>query len=276
MATTGHVHHERKLGRLKRTYDPRIPHMSALLAGKSLPPPPPSQDYTKGNPLAPNNFGMMMNDTLGDCTCAAFYHAIQIWTSAANNQPLTEPDKDVEQLYIQACGYKPSQGGEGPGGNEQHVLKYLLRTGAPMGPTGAQRDKIVGFVEVDPRNLQDVKSTINSCGVAYIGFNVPQNIMPPNADPPAVWTVDPANSKIIGGHAVVLPGYDADGAIVISWGQIYKMTWEFFGKFVDEVYAIADNSWVSAKGTTPAGLTLQELEAQMQALKEATQAAAAD
>ena len=45
------------------------------------------------------------------------------------------------------------------------------------------------------------------------------------------------------------------------------MTWEFFAHFVDEVYAIADNGWLTAKRTSPGGLTLEELETQMQALK---------
>ena len=28
------------------------------------------------------------------------------------------------------------------------------------------------------------------------------------------------------------------------------MTWDFFAKYVDEAYAIADQAWVDAKGTT--------------------------
>src|SRR5215472_4386460 len=262
----GSVHH--KLGRLHRTYDPRIAHMSALLAGQTLPPPPPAVDWAKA---MPSGLGMMLNDSLGDCTCAAVYHALQVWTFNANgaNAMATEPDSDVEKLYIQACGYNPRVPGEGPGGNEQHVLKYLLKTGAPMGPKGQNRHKIAAFVEVDPRNTDDVKRTINDCGVAYIGFNVPQNIMPSDGPPPAVWDVAPGNPQIIGGHAVVLPGYDADGVKVISWGQYYKMTWAFFAKYVDEVYAIADPAWIEAKGMTPGGLTLDELETQMQALREA-------
>jgi hypothetical protein len=45
------------------------------------------------------------------------------------------------------------------------------------------------------------------------------------------------------------------------------MTWTFFAKYVDEVYAIADQDWMAKKGTSPAGLSLPELEAQMQALR---------
>src|SRR5215472_14516967 len=117
-----------RLGRLPRSFNPRVPQLSALLAGQSPPPPPPSADWT--GPL-PANLGMMMNDTLGDCTCAAFYHAIQVWTANANPPMVTAPDRVVETLYEKGCGYKPSQGGEGPGGNEQHLLGYILKTGAP-------------------------------------------------------------------------------------------------------------------------------------------------
>ncbi len=257
-----------KLGRLRRSYDPRVPHYSALVAGQTLPPPPTQVDYTNGMPA---NLGMMLNNTLGDCTCAAVYHALQVWSfNATKGQSIeTEPDGDVEKLYELACGYKPQQGGEGPGGNEQHVLTYLLNKGAPMGPQGQTTHKITAFVEVDPRNVNDVKSTIADCGLAYIGFNVPQFIVPPNGQPPAVWDVENKGTNIVGGHAVVLAGYTATGARVISWGQYYTMTWAFFAKYVDEVYAIADTTWINAGGSTPAGLTMAQLEQQMQALKAA-------
>jgi hypothetical protein len=255
------VHVARKLGRNPRTFDPRVPHLSALLAGQSPPPPPPSVDYTQGMPA---DFGIMLNNTLGDCTCAAYYHARQVWTFHSGKE-VTEPDSDVEALYEQACGYKPTQPGEGPGGNEQHVLTFLHKTGAPIGPSGQQRDKIAAFVEIDPRNTDDVKRTIVELGLVYIGLNVPQNILPTDGDPPAIWTVAPDKPKIVGGHAVVLPGYDPSGAIVISWGQKYTMTWEFFATYVDEVYGITDAAWTQNGGKL-AGLTAAQLTQQMQYL----------
>ena len=256
-----------KLGRLARSYDKRIPMLHTLMAGAPLPPVVPSVDYTKG---MPSNLGMMLNDTLGDCTCAAFYHALQVWSFNSSGKIDTEPDNDVKELYEKACGYKPSEGGEGPGGNEQTVLKYLLRTGAPYGPKGKQVQKILAFVEVDVKNIDNIKRTIYDCGVAYIGFNVPAYLMPPNGPPPAIWDVEPhANNASIGGHAVVLAGYDAKGAHVISWGQYYTMTWAFFEKFVDEAYAIADKDWISAKNMTPGGLTIAQLEQAMKVLQGA-------
>ena len=106
--------------------------------------------------------------------------------------------------------------------------------------------------------------------ICYIGFNVPQYMMPPGKPPLAVWDVDPkGDNTIIGGHAVVLAGYNAAGARVLSWGNYYTMTWAFFEKFVDEAYALADPERVAATGKTPAGLSLQQLEQAMQALRGA-------
>src|SRR5208282_4463950 len=127
-----------KLGRLARTHDKRIPMLHTLMAGMAPQPVKPEVDYTKGMPA---NLGMMLNDTLGDCTCAAVYHALQVWSYNASGQIDTEPDTDVEKLYILACGYNPRVPGEGPGGNEQHVLTYLLKTGAPTGATGQTRNR---------------------------------------------------------------------------------------------------------------------------------------
>jgi hypothetical protein len=258
-----------KLGRLARSHDKRVPMLHNLMSAAGVVPGPvvPAVDYTHGMPA---NLGMMLNNTLGDCTCAAYYHAIQVWTFNAlgANKMVTEPDGDVEKLYEQACGYKPAQGGEGPGGNEQHVLTFLLTKGAPFGATGQQRHKIDAFVEVDVTNTDNIKRTINDCGLAYIGFNVPQYIMPPNQNPLPVWDVDPtADNTIVGGHAVVLAGYNPAGARVISWGGYYTMTWAFFAKFVDEAYAIADPDWICAGKKTPGGLSLKQLEQAMQALK---------
>ena len=146
------------------------------------------------------------------------------------------------------------------------MLTYLYKKGAPMGPQGQTPHKISAFIEVDPRNTDDVKRTINDCGVAYIGFNVPQYIVPANAPPPAVWDVESTKANIVGGHAVVLAGYTPTGARVISWGQYYTMTWAFFAKYVDECYAIADTTWINAGGQTPGGLTMAQLQQQMQAL----------
>ena len=254
-----------KYGRLPRVRNPRVPHYSALVAGRKLTAAPASIDYTASMPAT--GLGYFGNNSLGDCTCAAIYHALQVWT--ANTQPIidTEPDQDAVLLYEQACGYVPGQANTDQGGVEQDVLSYVMLSGAPVGPSGADRHRIAAFVEIDVRNFEDVKSCIVDAGLTYIGFNVP-SYLPEGAG--SVWDVqsDGSNWSIVGGHAVVCAGYDADGLTVLSWGAKYRMTWAFWSEFVDEAYMLADADWLKATGATPAGMTLAQLEAQMEALRQ--------
>ncbi|MGA7811202.1 hypothetical protein [Bradyrhizobium sp.] len=209
----------------------------------------------------------MLNIELNDCTCAAYYHALQVWSfnSSPARHMLDVADDYVRRLYISACGYQPGVPGSGPEASEQKVLSYLLREGAPLGPAGLTH-KITAYLEVDPRNVNDVKRTIADCGIAYIGLNVPRYIHPVLGEPPAIWDVQERDSAIVGGHAVILAGYNDATARVISWGEYFSMTWNFFAKYVDEAYAIADPIWFKNGGKKPGGLTIAELKAQMHAI----------
>ncbi len=60
------------LGRKAVKTDSRTLKMAKYTA--AIPAPPPSCDWTKGEP----NWGMMLNDTLGDCTIAGCGHAVQV------------------------------------------------------------------------------------------------------------------------------------------------------------------------------------------------------
>lgn len=251
----------RKLGKLPRGYNHKIPHMSAILAAsKARVVLPPTINYAPANV---NNFGMMLNDQLGDCTCAAFYHALQIWSLATKKPELTESDNSVLALYEQAAGYNPNDPSTDQGANEQAILEYVLKTGAPM--DGNNRHQISAFYEIDPRNTTDVKQTIYECGLSYIGFMVPANIMPQDAPPPALWQYVPGQ-QILGGHAIILTGYDANGVDLISWGEKYKMTWQFFHAYTEESYGLVDKEWMYTTGKTPLGLTLPQLEQMMSSL----------
>src|ERR1035438_1443098 len=57
----------------------------------ALPPPPAAADWTKGI----TSWGLMMNDTLGDCTIAGVGHAVQVWT-ANTSGIVTVPDPTIE------------------------------------------------------------------------------------------------------------------------------------------------------------------------------------
>lgn len=254
-----------KLGRLPRVFRPEIPHYSALAMGASLPPPPETVDWTKGvNP----NWGIMLNDRLGDCTCAAAYHAMQLWSTQGRKHELTEPDSKVLAMYEEFCGYNPANPNSDQGGVEQHVLTQWLNKGVPIieGPNG--RSHIKAFVEIDPRNHNDVKRAINDCGCAYIGFEVPNYLV--SGPIPMVWDRSNGDQGIAGGHAVIVTGYTSSYLQVVSWGSgNYRMTWGFWDQWVDEVYGLAHPWWFETMGRTLLGMSLSQLESAMAAMRKA-------
>jgi hypothetical protein len=201
-----------KLGRLPRGHDPRIPKMEKLrVAGAQLPPLPASIDYSAG---MPQSLGAMLNDTLGDCTCAAVGHALQVWSFNVDGAAamVTPPDSDIEALYELAGGYVPGDPSTDNGCVEQTVLTDWLTN--PV-----DGNELAAYVEVDVTDMDEVKRTIWECGLIYIGFNVPNYLMQNLMAPGSVWDVDPSGDNgSAGGHAVVLCGYDAAGNMkLISW-----------------------------------------------------------
>ena len=251
-----------KLGRKPRERDPRFPHMSAIMAGRrSMVMPAPVNWSTNMDP----DLGMMLNDQLGCCTISAVYHLIQLWSCIITGKMLTESDSMVLRAYELVDGYRPSDPRTDQGGIMQHVMRYWMNHGMPMDAGGANR--ALAVIEIDPQNDIDIANAIVSCGAVNIGFNVPEYLMPDNGDPPpAIWDVNPtANNTIVGGHDVIAPGFNvASDLNIISWGsRAYRMTHAFRDKFVTEVYAIGNPTWINTMGTTPGGLTMTQLQDQM-------------
>ena len=246
-----------KYGRLPRGHDPRIPKMETLRRMGATPPVPEPVDYSTG---MPTNLGVMLNNELGDCTAAACGHAMQVWSFNAQPPMVTPSDGDVEKLYEATGGYVPGNPNTDNGAVEQVVLQYWLNN--PLAS-----NQLAAFVEIDVKDMAEVKRAIWECGVVYIGLNVPsflQNLETPGS----LWNTSPgADNSIIGGHAVIVVGWDArDNLILVSWGAVYTMTQSFWNGFVDEAYSLANPAWVEKTGRTPAGLPLARLEALMQSM----------
>jgi hypothetical protein len=217
----------------------------------------------------PADLGMMLNGptpgdptalVLGDCTCAALAHARQVWTHAATGQMATLTDEYVLELYEEGCGYVVGNPDTDQGGNEQQLLTYCQKTGIP---TPAGTDKILGFVELDVSNIDDIKRAIAEGGVVYLGINIPEAW----CQAPIGSTWDVTDSPSAGGHAIVGAAYDADTLSVVSWGNVWPVTWPAFSQVCDEAYLIADKAWINARGVTPFNMSLDALEASMSDLK---------
>lgn len=245
----------RRYGKLPARSDAAVPWLDRHLS-TAIPAPAVSLHWTTRLVIA---WGMMLNDRIGDCTCAAVGHAIQLMTGLLGRL-VTLADAVILKLYCVLSGYDPCTGTNDNGCVEADVLAYWLKH-------GVGGHNIVAYGRVDQTNATVVKQVISLFGFAYIGTQVPAAW----EQAPAVWDVphDPAGSKIVGGHAVILVGYDEDGYDLISWGQLFRMTNAAFAKYVDEVWGVVSSDWVKAHGTAPSGIDLQAAIADMQALEQA-------
>ncbi|HVR63383.1 MAG TPA: hypothetical protein VMU50_15890 [Polyangia bacterium] len=244
-----------KLGKKPAHHDPRTLQMANYL---TLPAIPPACDWTG---KAASSWGMMLNDQLGDCTCAAAAHLIQAWSANAGPQEITLPDAEVLKAYEAVGHYKPGHPNTDQGAVEMDVLRYWRKH-------GIGGHKIRAYIGLEPKNHYHVQAAVELFGGSYIGLGLPVS-----AQKQKVWSVPPGGPTGTGapgswgGHAVIIEAYDSHGLTCITWGQKKKMTWSFWDAYCDEAYALLSDVWAPKSKQAPSGFDLAALEAD---LKEVT------
>jgi hypothetical protein len=185
-----------KLGKNAVRHDPLTLLMSNY-ATAALPVPPSSADLSQ---KVGANWGMMDNDKIGDCTCAAAGHCIMEWTANAQAKMVTPTVAQIVAAYSAITGYNPKTGANDNGAVELDVLKYWRNT-------GIARHKIGAFVSLEPSNHNHVMDAVYIFEGCYIGLQLPIS-----AQGQTVWTVPPQGTSgpgapgSWGGHAVPVRG----------------------------------------------------------------------
>jgi hypothetical protein len=229
MATEKTDHSGMKLGKSSPVHDPRTLMLANYLDTDALPAAPATYVYAKN--IAPAAWGMMDNDKIGDCTCAAAGHLIMEWTDD-NGTLYTPPDQDIINAYAAITGYNPVTGANDNGAAETAVLNYWRSA-------GISNHKIFAYAALEPKNHNHIMLSTFLFGGCYIGVELPLS-----AQTQKVWSVPPGGAvgkgapASWGGHAVPVIGYDSHGLTVITWGATKKMTWSFWNAYCDESYAI--------------------------------------
>lgn len=254
-----------KLGKQRPKIDSRTLQFGAYLT-PSLAPPPPSVDYTKPVTAWP----MMGNDNYGDCTCAAAGHMIEQWTANTGKEViLTDPQ--ILKAYNYFAHNNPDAGA-----NMLDVLNYWRKT-------GIGHDKITAYAQLEPQNDIQLKDAVSIFGGCYIGLALPNFAVPPNTDLLTVPWIVPGTGPTgnaapnpNNGHCVPAVAYDQRFIYVVTWGAIKTMTWNFYDAYADEAFAVLSSDWINKKvGTSPSGFNMAALQADLEAVGRAVNAAAA-
>jgi hypothetical protein len=204
-----------------------------------------------------NAWGMMGNDNLGDCTCAAMGHAVQTITSNGDGL-ITPPDAEIIKMYEGIGSYDPSDPNSDQGATELDAMKFMASTGL----SGVKCD---AFADVDHTNLDAVKQTIFLMGGCYIGVEITDRDMN-DFEQNRAWTSTRLD-RVEGGHALWVPIYDRNGIYVVTWGKLQPASWGWYQSHADEAHALILKAWcVNSLDCSPSGLDLQTLEADLAAL----------
>lgn len=225
-------------------------------------------DYlTEALPTAPTkvvwgkgvkNYPMDGNDTLGDCTCAAFAHMLQTWCSESGKDA-TVTSADAILMYWMT-GSPPSKTGV-PGGptDTGRMCTDVLAYGVD---TGCGGDKIIAWAKVNLANHQERDAAHWLFGGLYLGVALPLT-----AQTQRVWaTVKDDGSGYNqpgswGGHCVPTVGRWTNRWEIITWGGRLEMTEDFFDTYVDEAYVCITQDWIDAQGVSPVpGVNLAQLQ----------------
>jgi hypothetical protein len=250
-------HAAMKLGRNPPRHDLRTLQMAQYLKPEALPALPASHEWYGRIDRWP----MMMNDTIGDCTCAAAGHFIEEWTAYAGAEVILT-DEQVVAAYAAITGYDPATGQHDNGAVELDVLKYWKNT-------GFAGHAISAFVALEPGNHDHIRAAIYIFGGCYIGVALPLS-----AQTQGVWSVPPGGLQgpgapgSWGGHAVPVVAYDAHGLTVVTWGALKRMTWGFWQAYCDEAYALLSPDFLNASGVAASGFDLAQLNADLKAVAE--------
>lgn len=217
-----------KLGRAGVKKDPRTFRLTRYTAEASNPPVEAHHSHVV------QNWGMLLNDQLGDCVPAGALHSDELFNAVSGNPVPKYVDADAERAYEAVGDYVPGDRSTDNGAYLVDMLNYWRKKGLPS--TG---NKLGAFVSVDPTNATQVKTSIWEFGVAYVGFALPisaQNQV--HWDVPKGGTRGDGAPGSWGGHCVPAASYDRKYVALLTWGTVILCTWAFFGTYCDEAYAI--------------------------------------
>lgn len=257
---------DRKFGRIPSGhFARRVPRLRLRALVENLGTPPAHMSWT---PAVSGPFDVLGNNTFGNCAIVAPGQIARVATAnaGAERKPSLNP---ILRTYSKVGGYKPGDASTDNGCRMTDVLSAWKGDGLELFED-APADKILGYVALNPLDLDELRWSICWFGAIYNGWNLPAAADSDDRE----WTlnVPPDGLKIIGGHATACSTYGPEGFDQITWGEFRLAHDDFTQRFLEEAYAVVLEDWKLPTGLTPSGLSAQDVEDHIKRLAAAAHA----
>lgn len=238
------------LGRVKSANDSRMLQLRSYVAIDSFPVPP-AHDMLDRTVAWP----MLANDQFNCCTSAAAGHMVHHWTEA-NQRGVFLTAKDVIEAHAALTGDQLMEPV-----SMLNALKFWRNT-------GIGNHRIHSFMSAGQAKTDELRAVIYLFGAAYIGLDLPnfavsgtpEEILKTPWEVPSGVSPEDAARQVKNGHCVAAIGYDEKLIYVVTWGTLKTMSWDFFTRYTDEVYAVLSTDWVEKDQKSPSGFDMRTLE----------------
>lgn len=218
-------------------------------------------DYpTKVPPPAGIPWGMLGNDTAGDCVFAGAGHETINWTHLVGKEALFSTPNTLAD-YSTVTGYVVGDESTDQGTDVVTALKYRRKTG--IRDASGKRHKLGGYMALKQGDTRGVRKAVYDLRAVGVGIEFPETAMT-QFNRGQAWSVV-KGAQTDGGHYIPAIGYNDTYLYVVTWGRVQPMTWAFYQKYCDEAFALLSVEMLKA-GKSPAGFDLAQLQADLKAL----------
>lgn len=197
------------------------------------------------------DWGMLGNDTHGDCGVAGLEHGFE---ADATLTAVTESFPSADQAIAY---YEAYTGGQDSGVVLSDYLAYVRQN-------GYYGHSIDAYAPVAVHDIPTLQTAIFAYGFAYAGIAVTAPMQQAFAEHQP-WGVDMLDRPPIGGHCIPIVGYDDSYLYAITWGGVQTISYPAWHYISTEAWAVLTGEFVTRNGDGR-GVNLDALRADLDRL----------